>query len=261
MAPGRHAWPIPISDAAAACFAAFAALTPAGPASAATTVTVVDLPTRGVTVRFLYVHPVAPVANVVFLPGNDGFLGIRDDGSMPTLTGRCGPFARDRDAFAARGFALALVDRSSDGRIREYEDVLSVVRYLRMRDPVPTWIAGGSASTLAVLDFAARYPQDDPLGVIVFSPWGRDDSRAAAVKRPTLVLFHERDAYSEPRVAPLVDALTAAPVKERIGLDGGDGGSECGGHHLYMGIDAKFVDAVSGFVNRNDAMLRKSPGR
>ena len=111
-------------------------------AGAAVTTTVVDVPTRGATQRFLYVRPEAPVANIVFLPGDTGILGIANDGSMPTMAGRCAPFARNRDAFAARGFAVALVDQTSDFKIRQYADIREVVRYMRGRDNVPTWIVG-----------------------------------------------------------------------------------------------------------------------
>lgn len=256
MARVRLTGPTASFAAAAALVAALAVLALAERAGAATTTTVVDLPTRDATLRFLYLRPDAPVANIVFLPGNDGALGIADDGSMPTLTGRCGPFARGREAFARRGFALALVDRSSDGRTGEYDDVLAVVRYIRARDGVPTWIAGGSGSTPKVLDFAAAYPRGEPLGVIIFSPGGTDFPRAGTDTRPTLLVYHELDAKAKAGSARLFGALTSAPVKERIGLDGGGGGSECGGHHLFMGIDVKFVETVSGFIDRHRAMPR-----
>ena len=48
----------------------------ASAAANATTTTVVDVPTRGVLQRFLYVHPDAPVANIVALGGGDGVFGI-----------------------------------------------------------------------------------------------------------------------------------------------------------------------------------------
>jgi hypothetical protein len=225
----------------------------AGHVQGAPTTTVVDVPTRDVTQRFLYVRPEAPVANIVFLPGSTGILGIENDGAMPTLPGRCAPFARNRDAFAARGFALALVDRTSDGKVRQFVDVREVVRYVRARDHIPTWIVGGSASTTAALDFAVESAKDEPLGVIVYSPWKPDLARAAPVKRPTLLLYHREDAGSEPFVDPLFDALAAAPARERIALDGGTSADECGGYHLFRGIDDAFVAAVAGFIIRHNA--------
>lgn len=219
--------------------------------AASTAATVVDLPTRGVTQRFLYVHPVAPVANIIFLPGADGILGIEDDGSMPTVAGRCAPFARSRDAFASRGFALALVDQTSDLQVRQFTDIREIARYMQHRDNVPTWIVGGSGSTMGALDFAVEYPTGEPLGLIIFSPWEPDAARAALVKRPTLIIYHREDALSKPYVDPLFDALTAAPVKERVGLTGGRT-DECSGHHLYAGIDAALVQAVASFIDRHN---------
>jgi hypothetical protein len=191
----------------------------------ATTTTVVDVPTRGVTQRFLYVHPDGPVANIVLLSGGDGYLGIRDDGTMTGVAGRCGPVARNRDAFAARGFGVALVDRTSDFHVWQYADVLEVVRYVRGRDNVPTWIIGGSSSTGPVLDFAVDLPPEQPLGVVVFSPDRVNAADAALVKRPTGLVYHSGDPYQH---APaLFAALTSAPVKQSIGLSGGSN-ADCG---------------------------------
>jgi hypothetical protein len=236
-------------------FVALIAAAAASIANAAVTTTVVDVPTRGVTQRFLYVRPDAPVANIVFLPGNTGILGIENDGSMPTLPGRCAPFTRSRDAFAARGIALAFVDQASDGKIRQYADIREVVRYVRGRDNVPTWIVGGSGSTTAALDVAVEFPLDQPLGLVIYSPSNPDVARAALVQRPTLVLFHADDALAAPFVDPLFRALTSAPAKERIGLVGGNTG-DCGGYHLYMGIESLFVAAVAGFIDRHNPSLR-----
>jgi hypothetical protein len=231
---------------------------------AATTTTVVDVPTRGVTQRFLYVRPDAPVANIVFLPGRDGRTGIENDGSIPTIIGRCGLFSRNSDSFASRGFAIAIVDQASDGKVRQFADLYEIARYMRERDNVPTWIVGGSGSTTAALNFAAEFPIDEPLGVIIFSPFSRSHfAEAAGVKRPTLVIHHRDEGVTPPYLSPakrnvesLFDALTAAPVKERIGLVGGIVMDECGGYHLFRGIDEEFVDATAGFVDRNNSFPR-----
>jgi hypothetical protein len=148
-----------------------------GHADAEVTTTVVDVPTRGATQRFLYVRPDAPVANLVFLSGTNGIFGIENDGSLPTPAGRCAPFARNRDAFASRGFALALVDQTSDLKVRQFADIREVVRYMRSRDNVPTWIVGGSGSTMGALNFAVEFPIGEPLGVVIFSPSMPDASR------------------------------------------------------------------------------------
>ncbi|HJU22534.1 MAG TPA: hypothetical protein VJ891_08495, partial [Casimicrobiaceae bacterium] len=186
----------------------------------ATSTSVVDIPTRDATQRFLYVRPDAPVANIVYLPGTNGILGITNDGTMPTRAGHCGPFVRNRAALAARGFALALVDQTSDQRIRQFDDIRSVVAYLRRRDDVPIWIAGGSASSTAALDVAVRSPRDERIGLMIFSPYEPDTALAAQVRRPTLVVYNRDDHPAAPFVRALVDALAESPMTESIVLAG-----------------------------------------
>ena len=225
-------------------------------AEAATTTTVVDVPTRGVTQRFLYVRPDAPIANIVYIPGGSGNLGILDDGTMTTVEATCGPVSRNRDAFAALGFGVALVDATSDFMVYNSADIREVVRWLRNRDNIPTWIVGGSASTKAVVYFAADLPMTEPLGLVAFSPDYVDPARAALVKRPALVLSHQLDVGVHP--TQVYDALTAAPAKENIVLSGGNNGT-CGGYHLYQGIDATFVSTVAGFINQYNGTLVSQP--
>ena len=225
--------------------AAFVLALAAGVATAATTSTVVDLPTRGaVTQRFLHVRPDTPVANVVVLSGGSGVLNLQNDGTMTTTEARCGPVVRNRDAFAARGFALALVDRASDGSVRTYDDVLAVVRYMRARDDVPTWLVGGSSATLPLLQFATGYPAAEPLGLVVFSPDPVARATASPVVRPIAIVYHPADPFQY--AAALYSALTSAPVRQGIELTGGTS-SGCG-YHLFAGLDAEFVTAVSGFI-------------
>ena len=84
------------------------------PAAEAARSTVVDLMVDGGRVRFLYVAPDPPVAttaSILSISGSDGFLGIADDGTMDTVTALCGPLTRNREAVAARGIALALMNQ------------------------------------------------------------------------------------------------------------------------------------------------------
>jgi hypothetical protein len=219
---------------------------------------VVDISTRGVTQRFLYVRPDAPRATIVFLPGRDGHLGVEDDGSVPNR-GALRAVLRHRDAFLARGFALAFVDRASDLKARQFTDIREVVRYVRSRDNVPTWIIGGSGSTMGALNFAVELPSDEPLGVVIFAV--ATILRGALVKRPTLVIYHRDDPGAaalpmKERVDSLFDSLTAAPMQERIELVGGTKMDECGGYHLFRGIDAELVAAIVGFIDKNNDPLR-----
>jgi hypothetical protein len=219
-------------------------------AMAAVTTSVVDVPTRGVTQRFLYLHPDAPVANIVYLPGGSGTLGIRNDGTMTTIEAQCGPVPRNRQAYADHGFAVALVDAASDGSVYDFNDVLQVIRYVQARDNVPTWVFGGSASTAITGTLAANLPGEMPVGAIFFSP-DRPNSQVALIKRPTFVIYH---ALDNPLFGPaFFAALTSAPVKEQIILTGGHDG-QCG-YHLFEGLDAQFVAATAGFIDKYNGMF------
>jgi hypothetical protein len=232
--------------------------------NAAVTSTVVDLPTRGLTQRILYIKPDAPVVNLIALPGADTILDIRDDGTLPTFLGNCFPVARLRDAFTARGFAIALVDSPSDYRWRappeayrigteQIADVQEVVRYMQQRADVPTWIIGGTSATNSVVNLAANLPTDLPLGVIFFSidsPSGQLDPEA--IRRPTLIVSPSGNEVR--RAQALMDDIGLAPVKELVILHG-PRTYDCG-NRLFDGLDAEFVETVAGFIDKYNGTLK-----
>jgi hypothetical protein len=239
-------------------FAAALCVALASAVSAAATTTVVDISPRGVRERFLYVRADAPVANVVVIPGNDGVLGIQDDGTMTTLTSRCNPVARNRDAFAARGFSVALMDQAADGWVGKLEDVRGVVDYMRARDNVPAWVIGGSSSTGAILTAASGLPSELPLGVIFFSPQGGTSASASTIRRPTLVVYHVLDP-NPLSTGALYSGLTNAPARQLVALSGGSNGG-CG-YHLFNGLDAEFIAATAGFIDAyNGSFAPTIPG-
>ena len=215
------------------------------------TTTVVDVPTRGVTQRFLYLHPDAPAANIVSLPGGDGILGIQNDGTMTTFVAQCSPVGRNRQAFADHGFAVALVDATSDGLTYNFDDVLEVVRYMQARDNVPVWVIGGSSATAAIWTLANHLPTDAPVGAIFWSPGSPVTSQVALIKRPTQVVYNPLDFGQFG--AAFFAALTSAPVREQAVLTGGTNAG-CG-YHLFNGLDAEFVAATTGFIDKYNGTL------
>ena len=206
------------------------------------TTTVVDVPTRGVTQRFLYLHPDAPAANIVSLPGGDGILGIQNDGTMTTFVAQCSPVGRTRQAFADHGFAVALVDAASDGSVYDFSDVL---------DNVPTWVIGGSAATAAIWTLANHLPTDAPVGAIFWSPGSPVISQVALIRRPTFVIYHQLDTGQSG--SAFFAALTSAPVREQVSFTGGSNAG-CG-YHLFNGLDAEFVAATTGFIDKYNGTL------
>ena len=219
-------------------------------AMGAVTTTVVDVPTRGVTQRFLYVHPNAPAANIVSLAGGGGVMGIQNDGTITTMPGLCNPVNRTRQAFADHGFAVALVDATSDGATYDFDGVLEVIRYMQARDNVPTWVIGGSSATPAIWELANDLPIDMPVGAIFWSPGSPNISQVALIRRPTLVIIHAFD--TDQSGTAFFNALTSAPVKEQVSFTGGtDAGC---GYHVFNGLDAEFVAATTGFIDRYNGL-------
>src|SRR4051794_39863311 len=108
-------------------------------AMAGITSTVLDIPIPGGTQRILYVRPDLPVANIVSIAGGDGVYGIQSNGIATGTNAACGPVMRNRLALAERGFAVAFVDKNSLGAVYRVDDILAVIRYVRLRDDVPTW--------------------------------------------------------------------------------------------------------------------------
>ena len=224
-------------------------------AHAATTTTVVDIPAAdGGTQRFLHVRPEAPIAYVVQFPGGTGILNIQNDGSVSGQTGLCNPIGRNAAAFADRRIGLALIDQTTNGSIYNWENLVAVARHVRQRDNVPVWITGGSASTGSVGLAAIMMPTDIPAGVFFYSP-ARPGSNVANIRRPAVVIYHPNDADQFGSL--MYNALTSAPVRERISVTGGTNAG-CG-FHLFNGADAEFVNAAAGAIERHNAATSTTP--
>jgi hypothetical protein len=218
------------------------------PPAAQAVSTVVDLAADGGLFRFLYVAPDSPsavTASILSISGGDGFLDIANDGTMDSVTARCGPLTRNREAVAARGIALALMNSPpSPGQ------VVAVDAWLRQRHAVPTWLSGGSAATAAVAFHAANAPASMAGGVLFFAPGQLPAATLAAITRPTLVISHAGDGASFS--TQVFAGLTNVQQKERIVVTGGVDTPPCG-IHLFWGADTAFLDGVAGFIARNNA--------
>lgn len=225
-------------------------------AGGAVTTAVVDVPTRGVTQRFLYLRPDVPMANVVIWPGGDGILAIASDGRMPTQLASCNPAVRNRQALADHGYAVAVVDAPSDRQVWRYEDMVEVIRYMQQRDSVPTWVIGGSLATSSTLEVAARLPPNNPLGAVFYSPESFSPADAASIMRPSLVVYHPLDTRQ--RGSALYGALTSAPVRQQAVLTGGNS-TGCAGYHTLNGLSGPFLDAITTFIDRYNPTLVGTP--
>ena len=226
-------------------------------AIAAVTTEVIDLPSRGVTQRILYLKPDAPVATIVYAAGGTGALGIQNNGAMTTIQATCGPISRYAQAYADSGVAVALVDATSDGNVWDPRDTLTVLRYVQSRANVPTWMVGISGGVAAVVASALTLPADVTAGYFALNPDPVEKGDANAIKRPTMVVIHRDDANGG---AVLYDNLTQAPVRELTILSGGTTGG-CGGlgHHVFVGQDAELLVTIRGLMDKHAAALAVPP--
>ena len=218
-------------------------------AHGATTSTVVDIPAAsGGTQRFLWVRPDAPIATLVNIPGGTGIYNFTSDGGSSTSVGACSPPYRLREALAARGIAVVLLDATSSGSVGDPRDVTAVVREIRRRDSVPTWVSGGSASTGSAGLAALSLPADIPGGVLFVSP-DRPPANVSQITRPAGVIYHSGDSLAFGNL--MYNALTSAVARERISISAGtDQGC---GFHLFNGAEAELVEATVGVISRLNA--------
>lgn len=226
---------------------------------------VVDLPTRpGVTQRFLLLEPPEPKAVVILMAGGHGGLQIYPGGAIKW--GESIFLIRNRQMFADKGFAVAVVDAPSDRQSSPYlngfrqtpehaADIKAVIARLREQFKVPVWLAGTSRGTqsVAYVGIALSGP-DGPDGLVLTSSILVDPkSRAVSamglsqLRIPVLVVHHEQDGcslcpFSE--TSTLMGKLTNAPRKQLLTFAGGlSQGDPCEGmaHHGFNGIEADVV--------------------
>lgn len=231
----------------------------------------------GVTQPFVLVEPPgSPTASVILFTGGDGVLGFQGAGPFPRGKNF---LVRNRQAFAAHGLLVAVIDVPSDhasglGRFRiareHARDVAAVIAALRAKAAVPVWVVGTSRGTVSAVNAAARLKDGGPDGLVIASSITRgaranvetvDDAGLGQVRIPTLVIHHEHDACS---ATPGSDAHALfgrvhASRKElllfRGGAGGGSGRDACGAFaaHGYFGIDAEVVKAIADWIKATPA--------
>jgi hypothetical protein len=220
-------------------------------ADAALTSTVVDFPAPNGRLRYLDVRPDAPYATLIAFAGGSGVMGIQDDGTFKTLQGRCSAVGRNRQAFAEHGYEVVLVN---DVASASTPNIQALIDNLRQRANVPVWLVGISSSTELTAELAASLPTITQLGVAFLSPIPLDPALLATIRRPSLVLINNYDAGQSG--SQVYSALTAVPARKLTILSGGTNEACDGnGYHVFYGIEAAFVDAITAFVDQyNDTL-------
>ena len=204
--------------------------------------------------------------------GGHGGLHLKADGTITELQGNF--LLRSREAFAAQGFAVAVIDAPSDRQSPPYlggfrqtaehvNDVKSVIAWLRRELKLPVWLIGTSRGTQSVAYIATQVaPADGGPDGIVLTATILDDRRTRAVpemaleriKVPVLVVHHLQDGcrvclFSDmPR---LTAKLKSIPRTELITFDGGINiGNPCEAraYHGFNGIEADVIARIAAWI-------------
>ena len=241
-------------------------------ARAAITTTTVDLKTRGVTQRVLYLVPDRPVANVILIPGADGRVNLDKNGHGNSELLEASPATRLRARLASLGYAVAVVDAPSDkqtsGMIAGYRqgrevvtDIATVIDDMRSRYNVPVWIVGDHDGATSALHLAINLPPKYQWGTISIAARTSGlnsalDLHLDQVRTPVLVISHVKDECAPiADQTKLVEDLNAAPAEHVVFSAGPIQSGACnftyfGGYHLFEGLDAELTDAIASHISR-----------
>ena len=180
--------------------------------------------------------------SVVLIPGGDGIMGVRPDGTFSSLRGN--QLVRSRAAYAGHGLSVLTVDRDAN--------LAAAVEYMR-KIAQPVALVGTSRGTQRA---AAAIAAGAKPNAVVLTAGFLDDVRStvgspAALPR-TLVVHHRQDQC---RVTP---PGAVEPFRQWGGakvavawLDGGPGGTpycQARSFHGFQGLDGQVVSTVARFV-------------
>lgn len=194
------------------------------------------------------IKPAAVRASVILLPGGDGAIHVGDHGDIHGLLGN--QLVRTRNAYAARGLAVLVVDTNTD--LKAAVDYMAKIKR-------PVTVIGTSRGTLRAAEGIAHGARPDAL--VLTSGFLSPDSGSSnnvmsilgspsALPR-TLVIHHTSDACKFTLPAGVEPFIKWAGGKARVSWlsGGGEQGDPCQarGHHGFAGLDGQVVALAVGF--------------
>lgn len=184
--------------------------------------------------------PASPQAAVILIPGGNGMMGVRPDGTFSALAGN--QLVRTRKAYLPQGVATLTIDLGVN--------VAAAVTYMRKVAPVVV-IVGTSRGTLRVAKGLPAHPNGIVL-TAAFLPDVQLNIGSAAALPPTLVIEHRRDGcrHTLPGNVEPFKAWGGAKVRV-VWMDGGvNQGDPCEAqaYHGFNGLDGQVVSTVAEFV-------------
>jgi hypothetical protein len=198
--------------------------------------------------RAVLIRPKAPRASVILMPGGSGAIGAGDNGQINGLTGN--QLVRTRNAYAARGLAVLVVDAGVD--------LGSAVQYMAaIRRPVT--VVATSRGTLRAAEGIAHGAR--PNALVLTSGFLSAESGSgsnvmsilgspAALPR-TLVIHHRNDGCKFTLPAGVDPFIRWSGGRARVvwvsgGRSEGDA-CEARAYHGFNGLDGQVAGLAAGF--------------
>ena len=184
--------------------------------------------------------PPAPRASVILIPGGDGKLGVRPDGSFSGLKGN--QLVRTRKDYLKHGVATLTVDLGVN--------VAEAVGYMR-KVASPVVVVATSRGSLRVPRALGGKPDGVVLTASFLSDVRQQIGSPGALPR-TLVVHHKKDGcrHTSPAGVEPFKAWGGAKVTV-VWMDGGTNvGDPCQAkaYHGFNGLDANVVSTVAKFA-------------
>ncbi|MFZ6770472.1 alpha/beta hydrolase [Undibacterium sp. Di26W] len=229
---------------------------------------VFKVPTRpGISTTLFWEAVDGAKATVFIFSGGGGGFGKVIEGQP----GSSNFLVRSLSYFLSKGFNVAIFGRPEDTEDLDYADRISdkhmadvraMLEYVQRQSPAPVWIIGTSKGTVSATAAAIKLQDTAIAGLVLTSsvvnykkPGAVPKQDLSAIKIPTLVLHHSKDACSQCQpyeVPAILRGLTNAPVKKMILADGGSnpGGDVCGALHWhgFIGMEKEAVDMISEWI-------------
>ena len=226
------------------------------------------------TLRAVVDVPAQPRAAVILFAGDNGYIGLTENGEQTNLQGNF--LARSRSLFVKQGLIAVLVDMPSDVSSQgassyrtsadQAQDAAMIMEFVRKQWHVPVALVGTSRGTISAANTAARLERGNANALVVTSTVTQTskktngtiyDAGLSRISIPVLIFHNEQDAC---KVSPysgvqgLQRALKSAPRKDIISLSHGDAiGDACQGMsaHGYLGVEDQAVLTIANWIFAN----------
>ncbi len=184
--------------------------------------------------------PEKPRGSVILIPGGDGVLGAKADGTFSSLGGN--QLVRTRKAYAANGIASLTIDRGVN--------VGEAIKYMRgVAGPVV--VVATSRGSLRVAGALAAKPDGLVLTASFLDNVKSAVGNGSALPR-TLVVHHRGDGcrHTPPAAVEPFKAWGGSKVTVTWMTGGINNGDPCQArsYHGFNGLDAQVVSAVAAFA-------------